>query len=176
MRNNLFLILLCILVLFYSCARKHEKTYTEKEIRSTEEAMVDVNRMMIRKDHEKIKAYARQNNPAMQETLTGLWYIIRENSKGERSRKGQLAVIRYRIRLLDGTPCYDSDSLGIKQFRIGQGGVESGLEEGILLMCAGDKATFIMPPHLAHGLPGDGNRIPARAILVYDVELVKLEP
>lgn len=176
MRNNLYLIFLCIFMLLCSCARKHEKTYTDKEIRSTEETMVAVNRMMVKKDHEKIQTYARQNNLAMQETMTGLWYIIREKGKGERSRNGQLAVIRYRIKLLDGTPCYDSDSLGIKQFRIGQGGVESGLEEGILLMRAGDKATFVMPPHLAHGLPGDGNRIPARAILVYDVELVKLEP
>ena len=64
-----------------------------------------------------------------------------------------------------------------KQFRIGQGGVESGLEEGVLLLLhEGDKATFIMPPHLAHGLPGDGNRIPARSIIVYEVELVKVEP
>jgi len=176
MMNNLHPALLCMLFLCCCCARKHENTYTEKDIRSTEEAMVTVNRMMIKKDHEKIKLYARQNNLAMQETLTGLWYVIREKGNGERARNGQLAAIRFNVKLLDGTPCYNSDSLGIKQFRIGQGGVESGLEEGILLLHVGDKATFIMPPHLAHGLPGDGNKIPARAIIVYDIELVKLEP
>jgi len=54
--------------------------------------------------------------------------------------------------------------------------VESGLEEGILLLRVGDKATFIMPPHLAHGLQGDGDRIPARSIIMYDVLLLKVEP
>ena len=55
------------------------------------------------------------------------------------------------------------------------GGVESGLEEGILLMKTGGKAKFILPPHLAYGLPGDGKKIPARAILVYDVELLSIQ-
>jgi FKBP-type peptidyl-prolyl cis-trans isomerase len=29
-----------------------------------------------------------------------------------------------------------------------------------------------MPPHLAYGLIGDDNKIPARAIIVYDVEVI----
>jgi FKBP-type peptidyl-prolyl cis-trans isomerase len=53
--------------------------------------------------------------------------------------------------------------------------VESGLEEGILLLREGDKAKFILPPHLAHGLLGDDNKIPARSIIVYDLELLSLE-
>jgi FKBP-type peptidyl-prolyl cis-trans isomerase len=61
-----------------------------------------------------------------------------------------------------------------KTFLIGQGGVESGLEEGILLLQEGDKARFIMPPHLAHGLIGDRDKIPARATIIYDLELVSL--
>jgi FKBP-type peptidyl-prolyl cis-trans isomerase len=52
--------------------------------------------------------------------------------------------------------------------------VESGLEEGILLLQEGDKARFIMPPHLAHGLIGDRDKIPARATIIYDLELVSL--
>jgi FKBP-type peptidyl-prolyl cis-trans isomerase len=112
----------------------------------------------------------------MEETPTGLWVGISGRGTGEKAQPGMTAAIKYRLSLLDGTICYDSDSLGLKTFRIGHGGVESGLEEGILLLREGDRATFIMPPHLAHGLPGDGNRIPARSIIMYDVELVKLVP
>ena len=60
------------------------------------------------------------------------------------------------------------------RFKIGQGGVESGLEEAVLLMSVGDKGRFIMPPHLAHGLLGDNNKIPPRSIIVYQAELIKL--
>jgi len=36
------------------------------------------------------------------------------------------------------------------------------------------QARLILPPHLAHGLTGDGNKIPARAIIVYDIKVLKL--
>jgi FKBP-type peptidyl-prolyl cis-trans isomerase len=175
MRNNPLLLLMCLILLGISCSRKKD-TRSGQEIRSTEEAMVAVNRMLVKKDQEKIQAYARQNDLAMKETPTGLWYLISRKGNGDSARIGQVASLRYSVKLLDGTPCYDSGHSGIKQFRIGQGGVESGLEEGILLLRVGDRATFIMPPHLAHGLTGDGDRIPARSIIIYEVELVKLEP
>lgn len=130
---------------------------------------------MVKKDHERIKEYARHNNLAMKETETGLWYRVEVKSRCDKAQKGQLATLRYQVSLLDGKLCYSSDSLGFKKFRIGRGGVESGLEEGILMMRPGDKAVFIMPPHLAHGLTGDGDKIPARSIIVYHVELLKLE-
>ncbi len=168
--------MLCMVLACYGCKRKNDRVDPEKEYRATREALVGVNRIMVKKDHERIKTYATRNNLPLQESLSGLWYMIDRKGDGDTAQAGQVASLRYRVSLLDGTPCYSSDSLGIKKFRIGQGGVESGLEEGILLMRAGDRATFIMPPHLAHGLAGDGNRIPARAILVYEIELVKLDP
>jgi len=58
---------------------------------------------------------------------------------------------------------------------LGSGNVESGLEEGVLLMRVGDKALMLMPPHLAHGLTGDGDCIQRRAIILYDIELVSIE-
>lgn len=76
--------------------------------------------------------------------------------------------------MLTGDLVYSSEIAGEREFRIGRGGVELGLEEGILLMREGDKARFIMPSHLAHGVPGDGVKIPARAAIVYDLELLKV--
>ena len=67
-------------MLFCSCARKHEHTDTEKEIRSTEKALVDVNRLMVKKDHEKIKAYARRNKLALKETTDRL--VVCNHKKG----------------------------------------------------------------------------------------------
>jgi FKBP-type peptidyl-prolyl cis-trans isomerase len=175
MRNEIILIsfLIC---LSSGCSRNNRNVPSESEIRATEHALIGVNRIMVKKDHEKIRAYVRRNNLAMQESPTGLWYLTSGTPACTKAQKGQMATLRYTVSLLDGKLCYSSDSLGFKQFRIGQGGVEAGLEEGILMLCTGDKATFIMPPHLAYGLPGDGDRIPARSILVYHVELLKLDP
>jgi FKBP-type peptidyl-prolyl cis-trans isomerase len=100
---------------------------------------------------------------------------LHENGKGDKIVKGQIVTLNYKISLLDGTVCYSSSNDGQKVFQVGKGGVESGLEEGILMLRKGSKATFIMPPHLAHGLVGDDDRIPSRAILKYEVEVVNVD-
>jgi FKBP-type peptidyl-prolyl cis-trans isomerase len=104
-----------------------------------------------------------------------LRYLIYKKGKGEKAGKGKIAVIGYTLRFLNGNLCYSSDKEGLKEFKIGYGNVESGIEEGILLMHVGDRAKFIVPSHLAFGLLGDQNKIPQQATLVYDIELVKLK-
>jgi FKBP-type peptidyl-prolyl cis-trans isomerase len=42
-------------------------------------------------------------------------------------------------------------------------------------MRKGEKAKFILPSHLAHGLVGDLQKIPPLSILVLDVELIDLQ-
>lgn len=141
----------------------------------TEEDLIRVNRQMVNRDADRIKEYIKNNNLSMQETKTGLWYSVLETGDTVKARKGNLISLKYTLSLLDGTTCYSSDSLGIKTFLIGQGGVESGLEEAVLLLGKGAKAKFILPPHLGHGLIGDDNQIPARAILIYDIEVMDIK-
>jgi FKBP-type peptidyl-prolyl cis-trans isomerase len=139
------------------------------------EQLLNVNKGMVAKESEEIENYIKRHNWQMQSTGTGLRYQIYQQGSGEAATIGKIAVLKYTLNLLDGTECYSSEKTGPKEFRIGKGGVESGLEEGIKLLKVGDKAKFIFPPHLAHGLTGDDDKIPARATLIYDVELVQLK-
>jgi FKBP-type peptidyl-prolyl cis-trans isomerase FkpA len=157
------------------CCRGNEPSVTEKEIRDTEEALVGANRMLVQKDRKRITEYIKQRNLTLKESESGLWYGITQNGNGSKVQENMLVTLAYNVSLLNGTSCYSSDSLGLKQFRVSKGGVESGLEEGVLLLNEGSKAVFIMPPYLAHGLTGDGDKIPARSIIVYQVELIKAE-
>jgi FKBP-type peptidyl-prolyl cis-trans isomerase len=160
--------------LFTGC--KHETPpLSEEEYSQTKKHLVEVNKILVRKDRLTIMGYIERNHLDMQESKTGLWYKIIKKGEGNLAETGKIATIDFRIGLLDGTECYNSKTQGRKSFRIGRGGVESGLEEGILMLNAGGKAKFIMPPHLAYGLPGDGNKIPARAIIIYDVDVVSIE-
>lgn len=101
--------------------------------------------------------------------------MIVDSGKGDLAKKGQVISLKYKLSLLDGTLCYSSDESGMKRFLIGQGGVESGLEEAVLMLKKGAKARFILPPHLAHGLVGDNGKVPARATVVYDVDVVDIK-
>ncbi len=160
-----------------SCADKsasNKKYMTKKELENHEKSLEMANKYLTVLDAERIANYAKRRNWNMTESKTGIWYEIYEKGNGSKTKKGQVAVFKYRISLLDGTVCYTSDSLGVKKMEIGHGGVESGLEEGILLLHKGDKARFILPPFRAHGLLGDRKHIPARSIIVYELELIDL--
>ena len=85
---------------------------------------------------------------------------------------GDVVSLEYEIRLLNGKMIYSSKNDGIKTFLVGRGGVESGLEEAILKLRKNSVAILILPAHLAHGLLGDGNKVPARAALVYKLKVV----
>jgi FKBP-type peptidyl-prolyl cis-trans isomerase len=175
-RHLSLLILLCSLLLF-SCRRysTQQPADTPEIERLKKEVLLRVNRELVEEDAVKIKAFAERSGWKMQPTESGLWYMIYSTGQGEKAVEGKVAALAYTVSLLDGTVCYSSEQLGAKVFRLGQGGVETGLEEGVLLMRVGDKARFIMPPHLAHGLTGDGDCIRQRAIILYDVELISLK-
>lgn len=172
--NVIFIV--SVLFLFCSCRPHQESSLSEKEYAETERALVGANRLLLKKDKESIMTYIEQHKLDMKESETGLWFSIDRRGHGKTASPGQQITLKYKVSLLDGTICYSSDSLGPKKFTVGKGGVESGLEEGVSMLRAGDLAEFILPPHLAQGLPGDGDKIPARSILIYDVEVLKLEP
>jgi len=138
------------------------------------EMLMRVNKFLIQKDIELINSYAVRRGWEMQVTETGLFYEIYEKTEGDLVEEGMNIRIDYKLSLLDGTICYTSDKDGIKEFLVGKSHEVSGLEQGVELMREGEKARFIIPPHLAYGLLGDEKRIPARSIIVYEVELLKV--
>lgn len=88
---------------------------------------------------------------------------------------GDAVFVHYTGRLEDGTQ-FDS-SLDRGQpfgFRLGEGGVIKGWDQGIAGMKIGDKRQLTIPPDLAYGEEGRPPTIPGGATLVFDVELVGL--
>ena len=167
-------ILLIIPIILFSCNNDTKKPKSYEEILTYKEPLVKVNQILVDKDSMEIASYCERHKYDLETSKTGLWFKINHTGKGDSAKAGKVANINYKVWLLSGKLCYSSDSTGPKSFLIGQGGVETGLEIGILKMREGDKAKFILPPNLAHGLLGDEKRIPARSIIVYDVELLKL--
>jgi FKBP-type peptidyl-prolyl cis-trans isomerase len=166
---------ICLLLdVSVSCKREEPKRLTGDDIKKKKEVLVRVNKYLVKKDVELIESYAKRRGWDMELTESGLFYQIYERGNGAKAENGKTATIAYRLSLLDGTLCYSSDEQGPKKFQLGHSTEESGLEQGILMMHAGDKARLILPPHLAHGLLGDENRIPARSIIVYEIELLDI--
>ena len=169
------LVLIVPLLLLFACKEKDKHPVpvkSEKQMQDLKEPLVKVNRILVEKDEIIIKKYIERASLEMKKSDTGLWYQIIKEGTGTYIEEGSRVTLNYEIKLLDGTLCYNTDSLGSETFDVGIGDVEVGLDEGIRLLKNGGIAKFIMPPHLAHGLLGDDDKIPVRAILIFDIEVL----
>ncbi len=170
-----YTILVMCFFLFACVSHQPEKKNNQNKVQSySKEDMIETHKYLLKKDSERISNFIKRHDWDMEVTETGLWYMIYQHGEGKQAKKGMDATINYTISLMDGTICYTSDSLGAKTFEIGHNREVSGMDEAIMKMQIGDKAKFIMPPHLAHGLVGDRKKIPARATIIYDIELINL--
>ena len=171
-----FIALIISLFAINSCNQKTRETPenfpTQREVNRSLE---DINRKFMLDESAMIDAYIERKRLKMNSTGTGLRYNLENIGTGELAKNGQRATVSYKISLLDGREIYNSENDGNKDFVIGHDHVESGLHEGILLMKVGDRAKFILPSHLAHGLSGDNNKIPPRSSVVYDIQLIALK-
>jgi len=166
--------ILFLFLFLLSCGNEQSKQQHKIDKKELEESLLKVNKKMVKSEEEQITDFITRYSWEMNQTGTGLRYMIYKHGTGPLAAKGQRVRVNFTVCLLNGELCYSSDTEGLKEFEIGKGGVESGLEEGILLMKKGDRAKFIIPSHLAFGLLGDTEKIPAKAALVYDIELVEL--
>ncbi|MEM9251586.1 MAG: FKBP-type peptidyl-prolyl cis-trans isomerase [Planctomycetota bacterium] len=105
---------------------------------------------------------------------SGLQYTIEAEGEGEAPAMGDTVVVQYRGTLVDGTEFDSSYARGEPAtFRLG--GVIQGWNEGLQLIKPGGKIKLFVPPGLAYGPQGSG-QIPPNATLVFEVELLEVNP
>ncbi len=105
---------------------------------------------------------------------SGLRYVIRGAGKGTATPpQGAEVIAHYEGRLIDGTSFDSSYRRGTPfVFRVGTGAVIKGWDEAFLLMKKGEKRTLIIPHWLGYGEKGSPPKIPGKATLIFEVELI----
>ena len=109
-------------------------------------------------------------------TESGLRYKMIQKGDGKKAEAGKTVAVHYEGSLETGK-VFDSSYPRKKpiEFRLGQGQVIEGWDEGIALLQVGDKARFVIPSDLAYGAAGAGGVIPPNATLIFDVELMDVK-
>ena len=166
---------LIFIVLFslLACHQKPKQPVEKAPLDKMKQSMEVANRYLVNDEEQDISHYIERHGLAMQATGTGLRYAILKQGGQELLQEGDVVGIEYELRSIAGDLFYSSEQEGIKRFRVGDGSVESGLDEAMRHLHYGDVAKVIIPSHLAYGLHGDDRNIPEFSTLIYTIKIIE---
>lgn len=106
---------------------------------------------------------------------SGLQYEILEAGEGESPKAGDTVKVHYTGKLIDGT-VFDSSVDRGEPATFGVTQVIPGWVEALQLMKPGAKWRLFIPSQLAYGPQGAGGIIGPNQTLIFDVELIEVNP
>lgn len=151
-------------------------------------AMQEFQQKMMTAQQEKTKAAGEKNKkeadeflaanktkPGVVTTASGLQYQVLQQGTGPKPKPEDQVTVNYKGMLLDGT-VFDSSYDRGEPATFGLSQVVAGWIEGLQLMPVGSKYKLFIPSNLAWGETGTGRDIGPNAAVVFEVELLKIEP
>ncbi len=162
-----------------------------KSVLSPEESqkiMMDLQKNLQAKAESKHKAEGEKNAAAGKAFLadngkkagvktlpSGLQYKVITEGKGDSPKATDTVSTNYKGTLLDGTE-FDSSYKRGQPAKFPVNGVIKGWTEALQLMKPGAKWQLFVPADLAYGERGAGEQIGANSTLIFEVELLGIEP
>ena len=130
-----------------------------------------------------IDDYLTSNKITTKPLPSGLYFIEHEKGKGKKAMQGSMVSVEYVGRSLVTGEVFDASEYhgSAYEFKLGVDPVIKGWEEGLKLMNAGGKATFLIPSSL--GYDSLGSISPSSGMysilpyspLLFEVELVDVK-
>lgn len=117
---------------------------------------------------------ANKNKEGVITTESGLQYIILKEGQGKTPTMADNVVVHYHGTLINGT-VFDSSVDRKQPARFSLNGVIKGFSEALMLMKEGAKFRIFLPSELAYGNRGVGEVIGPNTVLIFELELIKIE-
>jgi FKBP-type peptidyl-prolyl cis-trans isomerase FklB len=106
---------------------------------------------------------------------SGLQYKVLKEGSGEKPTLNDTVTVNYRGTLINGTE-FDSSYKRNQPATFPVKGVIRGWTEALQTMKVGSKWQLFIPAKLAYGEAGAGEQIPPNAMLIFEVELLSINP
>lgn len=172
MKTHTLLLIVLVLTFAASCGSKIKRDdESEPKYSIFNDNLITANKYLVKEDAERIAQYIKRRSWKMEDGAGGIKYMVCRHGNGDSIATNPKINMAYRVELLDGTFCYDSDTDGCKELTVGASEMDAGLTRTFRKLCHGDSAVLILPPHYAKGLVGDLDKIPPHSVIVYYVSI-----
>ncbi len=135
---------------------------------SYQEHIINANKVIASAEETQIDSYTARRGWQMTRLGNGVRYMILAPGHGNPLDYEDQAVVTYRLELLTGTLVYDGQRDTVT---LGRHEPNEGLDHALRQLRRGCHARVIVPSAMAYGVMGDGDRVPSRAVLVYDLQV-----
>ncbi len=132
------------------------------------ENMMNANRYIAKSEEQQIDSYVARRGWPMTEIGSGarLWEM--ERGKGRQIDYEDTVKVTYRLEAINGAVIYEQKA---ETFVAGRGQTVCGLDVAVRHLHHGSRARLILPSEQGYGVAGDGDRVPTRAILIYELKV-----
>jgi len=154
--------------------KKTPKMDQQECMTTVQEYMTNIAMAKSKKSQEEGVAFlnANKTKEGVKTTASGLQYKVISAGTGKAPTANDNVTVHYVGKLANGTE-FDS-SIGGEPATFGVSDVIPGWTEALQLMHEGDKWILFIPHDLAYGERGAGDQIPPFAVLIFEVELLKV--
>ncbi len=157
--------------LFTSCNDVPVIEVQQKKPSTTDVDLINTNRMLAQRESTDIENFAARRNWTMTDIGSGIKVMKTREGNGPVADYNDTVAIRYTVRNIEDKVVYENvdDTVVIGRLQPNR-----GVDFALRTLNEGCRATVILPSEEAYGVPGDGNRIGKRWVLIYDIEVVKI--
>ncbi len=131
-------------------------------------------------DDKLLQDYLAKNNIKATKTASGMYYTVQAEGKGDMVKLGDTVSINYVGKTMDGK-VFDSNTDPSKghmkplTFAAGMHQMIPGMDEGVMMLKKGGKATLYIPSGLGYAERSPGPGVPANSILIFDVDVTDVK-
>lgn len=135
---------------------------------SYKENILNANKVIAASEETQIDAYLQRRGLTYTKLGDGVRYQEYLQGKGAKIDYEDNVIVTYHLQLLNGTEIYNGQ---IDTLTIGRHLPNEGLDHALRQLHRGSKAYVIVPSSMGFGVRGDGDRVPSRAVLLYNLSV-----
>lgn len=147
----------------------------EAEQKKKYEAEEAENKKRLEEEPARIEKFIKEHNVNVAPSASGVYYLEIETGDGSVVDNGDIVTIHYNLYNIEDKLIESSFGSDPLQFVYGNNEMVPGIEEALVNMRVGGKATLIIPSTMGFGDVAIDKELPANSTVIFDIELIGVQ-